>query len=65
MAKMIRWEYRKTAMQQNHPNIEAMCNGLGDEGWELVSTVAYGDNIIYLFKRDKHWQDKEDCGQDE
>jgi hypothetical protein len=52
-------------MQQNHPNIEAMCNGLGDEGWELVSTVAYGDNIIYLFKRDKHWQDKEDCGQDE
>lgn len=68
MAKMIRWEYKRLMLANTHPHIIEECNALGLEGWELVSCAAigsYNDYCSYLFKRDKDWQDKEDCGQDE
>ena len=43
-----KWEYRDSANIQ----IEEM-NKFGEEGWDLVEVVTYGQDQLYIFKRPK------------
>lgn len=68
MAKSIRWEHKRIIFANSDPSIVTRLNEYGDDRWELVSNTAigqYNDTMVYTFKRDKDWRDKEDVGQDE
>ena len=55
--RSMRWEY-KVHTKQPGTNmsiawLEAFCNTLGDNGWELVSVVPGPLDIMMVFKRPK------------
>lgn len=46
-----KWEYRtRTVALPVEPDV-ANLDGLGDEGWQLVSAVSFGDDQCELFFR--------------
>ena len=48
---MAKWEY-KIIVCSNEYNNTLLLNGMGDEGWELVSAVSMpSETIHYIFKR--------------
>ncbi len=59
---MKKFEYRHQIIgckHYNDPNIITILNGLGQEGWEVVSEVGtispdngFGRNVCYLLKRE-------------
>jgi hypothetical protein len=53
----MRWEYH-AEVATSIAQITAVCNTLGEEGWELVSVVLHGDSsgspeLVAFFKRPK------------
>ena len=49
------WEYRIMSLptQKEVKETQEALNGLGDNGWELVSAYPNQDLVIYLFKKPK------------
>jgi hypothetical protein len=48
---MAKWEYQ-TIVCLNEYNNTSVLNGMGEDGWELVSAVSMpSETIHYIFKR--------------
>ena len=49
------WEYRIMSLptQKEVKETQGALNGLGDNGWELVSAYPNQDLVNYLFKKPK------------
>lgn len=49
-----RWEYKVIAMDHKFvANVEQVLNGLGEQGWEMVSMVPESGKTTMAFKRRK------------
>lgn len=44
-------EYKILNTDNTGPMRESFLNGLGEDGWELASTVSYRDHELWIFKR--------------
>lgn len=51
---MKKWEYTTGSVPANKQAADKLMNGLGDEGWELVSVIVTPDGqVVSFFKRPK------------
>ena len=53
VSESLVWEYKRLShsLKNAPPPTEADLDDYGKEGWELVSSLIYADNIYFYFKR--------------